>query len=75
MQIKAIPVTIEIHEFSDEQLKDRVWDMKYKRLPDEVNKYFVYKPTIQTAVEHNIAVYAGDDSQAVANWIIKLTEE
>lgn len=63
--LEGLPVIIEEHDLTEEQLKDVFGDMKYKRLPDEVYKRLVYKPATQTVVEHHVAVYAGVDNQTM----------
>ena len=63
--LKGLPVVIEEHDLTDEQLKEIFGDMKYKRLPDEIYKRFVYRPATQTVVEHHVAVYAGEDNETM----------
>ena len=63
--LKDLPVVVEEHTLTEEQLKGIFGEMKYKRLPDEVYKRLVYKPATQTVVEHHVAVYAGEDNETM----------
>lgn len=63
--LSGFPCRIEMHELTEEELKDIFGTMKYKRLPDEVYKRLIYRPATQEVVEHHVAVYAGDDNQTI----------
>ena len=63
--LSHFPCRIEMHELTEEQLREIFGDQKIKRLPDEVYKRLVYHPAIQEVVEHHVAVYAGADGQTM----------
>lgn len=56
--LSRLPVRIEKHELTKEQLKDLYGENGWKRLPDEVYSRVEYQPAVKEVVEHHVAVYA-----------------
>lgn len=66
-ELKDIPVRIEEHTLSDEELLRVFPDGKWSRLPDRVYKRLEFHPATFEVVEHHIAVYAGGKSKGVVS--------
>ena len=62
--LKDIPVRVEPHELSDEELIKIFGENGWKRLPDEVYRKLEYHPATREVVEHHVAVYAAKDENA-----------
>lgn len=62
--LKDIPVRVEPHELSDEELIKIFGENGWKRLPDEVYRKLEYHPATREVVEHHVAVYASKDENA-----------
>ena len=56
--LSRLPVRIEKHELSRQQLTEIYGEGGWKRLPDEVFSRVEYKPSVKEVVEHHVAVYA-----------------
>ena len=56
--LNRLPVRIENHELTKEQLNDIYGENGWKRLPDEVYSRVEYHPAVREVVEHHVAVYA-----------------
>lgn len=56
--LSRLPVRIEKHELTKEQLNDIYGENGWKRLPDEVYSRVEYQPAMKEVVEHHVAVYA-----------------
>ena len=56
--LSRLPVRIENHELTKEQLKAVFGENGWKRLPDEVYSRVEYQPAVREVVEHHVAVYA-----------------
>ena len=56
--LSRLPVRIEKHELTKEQLTDIYGENGWKRLPDEVYSRVEYQPAVKEVVEHHVAVYA-----------------
>lgn len=63
-ELKNLPVTVVMHELTEEQLSE-TFDGKWKRLPDEVYKRLAFHPAVFEVEEHHVAVYAGTDNQTI----------
>lgn len=63
--LKELPVTVVLHEMSEDELAAAFPDGKYKRLPDEVYKRLEFHPASFEVKEHHVAVYAGMDNETV----------
>lgn len=63
--LKEPPVTVVLHEMSEDELAAVFPDGKYKRLPDEVYKRLEFHPASFEVKEHHVAVYAGMDNETV----------
>ena len=57
--LSRLPVRIEKHELTKQQLLEIYGEGGWKRLPDEVFSRVEYKPSVKEVVEHHVAVYAG----------------
>lgn len=57
--LSGLPVRIENHELSEQELTDIFGANGWKRLPDEVYSRLEYQPAVHEVVEHHVAVYAG----------------
>ena len=57
--LSRLPVRIENHELTKQQLLVIYGEDGWKRLPDEVFSRVEYKPSVKEVVEHHVAVYAG----------------
>lgn len=68
--LKDIPVRVEPHELSDEELIKIFGENGWKRLPDEVYRKLEYHPATREVVEHHVAVYAAKDENA-ENRVVK----
>ena len=56
--LSRLPVRIEKHELTKQQLTDIYGENGWKRLPDEVYSRVEYQPAVKEVVEHHVAVYA-----------------
>lgn len=56
--LSRLPVRIEKHELTKQQLNDIYGENGWKRLPDEVYSRVEYQPAVKEVVEHHVAVYA-----------------
>ena len=56
--LSRLPVRIENHELTKDQLKAVFGENGWKRLPDEVYSRVEYQPAVREVVEHYVAVYA-----------------
>ena len=56
--LSRLPVRIENHELTKDQLKAIFGENGWKRLPDEVYSRVEYQPAVKEVVEHHVAVYA-----------------
>lgn len=64
--LSKLPVRIEKHELTRDQLTEIYGENGWKRLPDEVYSRVEYQPSVKEVVEHHVAVYAGKkDEQLV----------
>lgn len=63
--LKDLPVVVENHELSQEELLAAFPDGKWKQLPDEVYKRLEFQPAAFYVVEHHVAVYAGCDNKTI----------
>ncbi|MCR4667499.1 MAG: IS66 family transposase [Desulfovibrio sp.] len=63
--IKDLPVRTVSHEMTDDELRDVFGDEKYKRLPDEIQREYYFKPAEIGITEHHIAVYSGRDTETM----------
>ena len=63
--LKDLPVRVEEHTLSDEELLAAFPDGRYKRLPDEVYKRLEFHPASFEVIEHHVAVYAGEGEKAI----------
>ena len=61
--LKDLPVDVVPHEMTEEELHDVFGDEEYKRLPDEIQREYYFKPAEVGITEHHIAVYAGKESE------------
>ena len=57
--LSKLPVRIETHELTEQQLAEIYGENGWKRLPDEVYPRVEHKPSVKEVVEHHVAVYAG----------------
>ena len=57
--LSKLPVRVENHELTKQQLIEIYGEGGWKRLPDEVFSRVEYKPSVKEVVEHHVAVYAG----------------
>lgn len=57
--IKDLPVEVISHDMTEEDLHDVFGDEEYKRLPDEIQREYYFKPVEIGITEHHIAVYSG----------------
>ena len=60
--LSRLPVRIEKHELTKQQLTDIYGENGWKRLPDEVYSRVEYQPAVKEVVEHHVAVYAAKKS-------------
>ena len=60
--LSRLPVRIEKHELTKEQLNEIYGEGGWKRLPDEVYSRVEYQPAVKEVVEHHVAVYAAKRS-------------
>lgn len=63
--IRDLPVTVIPHDMSEEELHDVFGDEEYKRLPDEIQREYYFRPAEIGITEHHIAVYAGKESETM----------
>ena len=56
--LKGLPVRVEPHELTEEELTNIYGENGWKRLPDDVYRKLEYHPATKEVVEHHIAVYA-----------------
>ena len=56
--LKGLPVRVEPHELTEEELTEVYGENGWKRLPDEIYRKLEYHPATKEVVEHHIAVYA-----------------
>lgn len=63
--IKDLPIDIVPHDMTEEELHDVFGDEEYKRLPDEIQREYYFKPAEVGITEHHIAVYAGKITESV----------
>ena len=56
--LSRLPIRIEKHELTKQQLTDIYGENGWKRLPDEVYSRVEYQPAVKEVVEHHVAVYA-----------------
>ena len=63
--LKNLPVKEFHHEMTEEELSLEYPDEEYKRLPDEIQRRYYYKPAEIGVEEHHIAVYSGKESEHV----------
>lgn len=64
--LKDLPVKVIMHDMTEEDLADVFGGEGYKRLPDEIQRQYYFKPSEVGIEEHHIAVYAGKISETVA---------
>lgn len=62
--LKGMPVRVEEHLLSEEKLQE-LFDGNYRRLPDEIYKKLDFHPATFEVVEHHVAVYCGNKTQAI----------
>ena len=63
--LSRLPVRIENHELTKQQLLEIYGEGGWKRLPDEVFSRVEYKPSVKEVVEHHVAVYAGKEDDQI----------
>lgn len=63
--LAGIPVSVVMHEMSEDELKEAFPEGGYKRLPDEVYKRLEFHPATFEVKEHHVAVYAGTDNGTI----------
>lgn len=66
--VSRLPVDVQNHELSEEELISVYGENGWQRLPDKVYLKVEYLPSQQKCVEHHIAVYAGvrkEDQQKI----------
>ena len=63
--LSGLSVNIVSHDMSEAELRDVFGNEEYKRLPDEVQREYYFKPAEVGVMEHHIAVYAGKDSESM----------
>lgn len=63
--LSELPVRIEKHELTQEELISIYGKNGWKRLPDEVYSRVEYKPSVKEVVEHHVAVYSGKKSEEI----------
>ena len=66
--LSHLPVRMERHELSKEELEEIYGANGWKRLPDEVYSRVEYQPSVKEVVEHHVAVYTSkrnDDDRIV----------
>lgn len=66
-ELKDIPVRIEEHTLSEDDLRKAFPNGKWSRLPDKVYKRLEFHPAFFEVVEHHIAVYAGGKAGGVVS--------
>lgn len=64
--LKDLPVKVITHDMTEEDLADVFGNEGYKRLPDEIQRQYYFRPSEIGIEEHHIAVYAGKISETVA---------
>jgi len=57
LDLSGIPVKVENHELSEEELKE-LFPKGYKHLPDEIYSKLEFHPATYEVIEHHIKVYA-----------------
>ena len=73
--LSRLPVRVENHELTKEQLKEIYGENGWKRLPDEVYSRVEYQPAVREVVEHHVAQYAAkknDDRIVRADRLVDL---
>ena len=63
--LKGLPTRKEIHELSEDELRQIFGEKGWKRLPDEVSWKLEYHPAVKEAVEHHTAVYASKNDDRI----------
>lgn len=63
--LSRLPVRIENHELTEQQLNEIYGEDGWKRLPDEVFSRVEYQPSVKEVVEHHVAVYAGKNEDRI----------
>lgn len=63
--LSRLPVRIEKHELTKDQLTEIYGENGWKRLPDEVYSRVEYQPSVKEVVEHHVAVYAGKKDEQI----------
>ena len=64
--LQDLPVKVIYHDMTEEDLADVFGEEEYKRLPDEIQRQYYFRPSEIGIEEHHIAVYAGKLSENVA---------
>lgn len=63
--LKGLPVRIENHELTAEELTEVFGENGWKRLPDETYRKLEYHPATKEVVEHHVAVYVARNEDKI----------